>query len=232
MPRLCLVTGANRPRGLGFEVCRQLALKGDHVLLAARTLDAAQKAAALLAAEGLPVTAEAVDVADPASITALAARLKKAGTPLDVLVNNAGLLPSPDRTVLTTPDEDFVTALNVNTLGPLRLARALAPLMRDGGHIVNVSSGMGQLSAMDGVYPAYRISKTALNAVTRVLASELAPRNIKVNSVCPGWVRTDMGGPNAPRDLPEGAASIVWAATLPKDGPTGGSFRDGKPLPW
>ncbi|HSS66369.1 MAG TPA: SDR family NAD(P)-dependent oxidoreductase, partial [Gammaproteobacteria bacterium] len=125
-------------------------------------------------------------------------------------------------------------SFDVNTLGPLLVAKSLVPLMRrnDYGRIVNVSSGMGQLSDMDGGYPGYRISKTALNAVTVILARELEGTNIKANSVCPGWVRTDMGGDNAPRSPEQGADTIVWLATLPDDGPSGGFFRDRKRIAW
>ena len=123
-------------------------------------------------------------------------------------------------------------AMETNTYGALRLAQALIPLMEGQGTVVNVSSGMGQLSDMNGCCPAYRLSKTALNAVTRILADELKDSGIKINSVCPGWVRTDMGGDNADRPVAEGAAGIVWAACLPEDGPSGGFFRDGQPIPW
>ena len=121
---------------------------------------------------------------------------------------------------------------NTNTLGAVRLIQALGPLMKPNGRIVNVSSGMGQLSDMDSRVLGYRLSKTALNAVTRVFSRELEKQNIKVNSVCPGWVQTDMGGPNATRTPAEGAASVLWAARLGPDGPSGGFFRDGKEIPW
>ena len=119
-----------------------------------------------------------------------------------------------------------------NAYGPLRLCQALIPLMRGHGRVVNVSSGMGQLSEMNGCCPGYRFSKAAINVLTRILADELRDTRIKVNSVCPGWVRTDMGGPNAERSVEEGADTIVWLATLPDDGPSGGFFRDRKPIPW
>lgn len=130
-------------------------------------------------------------------------------------------------------DEDEVLAtMRINALGPWRTVRALASLMSNGGRIVNVSSGMASLTDMGSNYFGYRASKTMLNVLTRVLAQELKPKGIMVNSVCPGWVSTDMGGPSATRSLGEGAAGIVWAATLPPDGPSGGFFRDGKALPW
>ena len=119
-----------------------------------------------------------------------------------------------------------------NTLGPLMVSQALIPLMQGSGRVVNVSSGMGQLAEMNGGYPGYRLSKAALNALTRILADELEDTSVKVNSVCPGWVKTDMGGPDAPRTPEQGVQTIVWLATLPDDGPTGGFFRDKQPIPW
>jgi NAD(P)-dependent dehydrogenase (short-subunit alcohol dehydrogenase family) len=172
-------------------------------------------------------------------VKALARNLEQAYGRIDVLVNNAGIFPegsdpaiAKNPSVLTVPPEMVLQAFEANTLGPYRLCQALVPLLKDGGRIVNVSSGMGELTDMQGQYPAYRMSKTALNALTRILSQELAGRGIKVNSVCPGWVRTEMGGANATRGIPEGIQGIVWAATLPDDGPSGGFFRDGKPLPW
>jgi NAD(P)-dependent dehydrogenase (short-subunit alcohol dehydrogenase family) len=125
-------------------------------------------------------------------------------------------------------------ALETNTFGAFELCRLAVSLMEKNryGRIVNVSSGMGQLSEMDTGYAAYRLSKTALNAVTAIVAAETKGKNILVNSVCPGWVKTDMGGASAHREIPQGGRSIVWAALLPDDGPTGGFFRDGEPLSW
>lgn len=151
---------------------------------------------------------------------------------LDVLVHNAGIYPGGRA---STIDLEVVRqALDVNAIGPWRMSMAVLPLMRRHryGRIVNVSSEAGSLASMGGDTPAYNVSKAALNAITRVLAADLRGTGILVNAVCPGWVRTDMGGPDAPRSPEEAAAGIVWAATLPADGPTGQFFRDGKPLPW
>lgn len=227
-PRIALVTGANRERGLGFETCRELCKKGMRVLLAARDEAQAKAAAQRLAKDGLEVLPVGLDVANDVSrVSAIAAILKQHGR-LDVLVNNAGIFR--DGTDLPTIRESFET----NTLGALHLAQLVIPTMlKNGwGRIVNVSSGMGQLSEMNAGHPAYRISKTALNAVSKYLSEETKGKGILVNSVCPGWVRTEMGGANATRSIPEGIAGIVWAATLPDDGPTGGFFRDGKRLSW
>lgn len=231
--KIALVTGGNR--GLGFETCRQLGRIGFHVILAARDTAAGEQAAQTLRDEGLEVEFQQLDVTDSRAVRRVADYIGESWGRLDALVNNAGIFPDSQAesgTGLETPPEPVLKAFAVNTLGPLRLTQALAPLMRRGGRIVNVSSGMGALGEMGGGWPAYRISKTALNAVTRIFASELKDTPIKVNSVCPGWVRTDMGGPNAPRLPEQGVETIVWAATLPADGPTGGFFRDKEPIEW
>ncbi len=163
------------------------------------------------------------------------ARLAELG-PVDVLVNNAGVIAESgesSRDALSVSADLLRTAFESNTLGAYRTIQALAPGMRERsyGRIVNVSSGMGQLSDMNGGHPAYRLSKTALNALTRIFAQELGP-SVLVNSVCPGWVKTDMGGPGATLEIEEGVQTIVWAATLPDDGPTGGFFRNKQPIPW
>ncbi len=237
--RIALVTGANR--GIGLEVCRQLAKKGDTVLLGARDMARATSAADNLKAEGVDVRPVALDVTSPGSIAALKALVEKEFGRLDVLVNNAGIQREApgswnvaDASVFNLSPENLHATLATNLEGPLALCQAFIPLMQKNGYgrVVNVSSGMGQLSDMGGGWGAYRLSKVALNGLTRMMAAELGQTDVKINSVCPGWVRTDMGGPNATREVQQGAASVVWAATLPGDGPTGGFFRDGQPLPW
>ena len=156
---------------------------------------------------------------------------------LDVLINNAGIFPDPtpgkgQDSVFDARLETVRRGLETNTVAPLRLCQILIPLMQGKGRVVNVSSGMGQLSEMNGCCPGYRLSKTALNAVTRIFAEEMRQTGVKVNSVCPGWVRTDMGGPGANLSVEEGTAGILWAATLPEDGPSGGFFRNCEPIPW
>lgn len=230
---VAVVTGANR--GLGLEVCRQLARRKMRVILTSRDPDRGRVAVEQLRGEGLRPEFFALDVTDGSGVDALADHLRSGPGRLDVLVNNAGIFadPSgPEASVFAADLETLRSSFETNALGPLHLCQALVPLMPAGGRIVNVSSGMGQLSDMNGGYPAYRLSKTALNALTRILADELRERGIKVNSVCPGWVRTDMGGPNATRTVSEGADTIVWAATLGTDGPTGGFFRDRQAIPW
>ena len=237
--RIAVVTGGNR--GLGLETCRQLARAGLAVVLTSRDTIKGDTAALWLRREGLRVDRFDLDLEVPDSITRLAAHLEQTYGRVDVLVNNAGILPGPaDRTapdpasVFRARITDFRAAMTTNVYGPLLLAQALVPLMRTGGYgrIVNVSSGMAQLSDMGGAWAPYRTSKTALNALTRILAAELGDTNILVNAVCPGWVRTDMGGPNATRSPEEAVDTIVWLATLPDGGPSGGFFRDREPIPW
>mgnify|MGYP000432238135 FL=1 len=234
---VAVVTGANR--GLGLETCRQLARRGSSVVLTCRSQARGEAAAAQLRDEDLDVRFQRLDVTEAAAVDALSAFLQAEFGRLDILVNNAGVFSDPYDPADPAPasifnaDLDTIRrALETNTFGALRVAQALIPLMNGRGNVVNVSSGMGQLSDMNGCCPGYRLSKTALNAVTRILADELKHTAIRVNSVCPGWVKTDMGGAGAERSVQEGAAGIVWAACLPDDGPSGGFFRDGKPIPW
>jgi NAD(P)-dependent dehydrogenase (short-subunit alcohol dehydrogenase family) len=173
-----------------------------------------------------------LDVADAASITAAAALVKARHGRLDVLVNNAGILLDGKTDLLEQEADILRRSLETNTLGPLLLVLAFAPLMTRGGRIVNVSSGGGQLSVPSTWAPTYSISKTALNAVTVKLAEALRPRGIAVNAVCPGWVRTDMGGAKATRSLQQGADSILWPVLQAAPGVTGGFFRDGERLAW
>jgi NAD(P)-dependent dehydrogenase (short-subunit alcohol dehydrogenase family) len=229
---VALVTGANR--GIGHEVVRQLAERGYEVLLSARDGEKAERAARELAeSTGASVRAVTLDVADPNSIEQAASRLHGDPGRLDVLVNNAGI--GTDWGVSgTAPDFEAIgQALNTNFYGAYRLTVALLDLLRasEHGRIVNVSSGMGGITEMGGWSPGYRVSKAALNAMTRILSTELKDQAVLVNSACPGFVNTDMGGQfGAKKSVEDGAAGIVWLATLPDDGPTGGFFRDGKEI--
>jgi NAD(P)-dependent dehydrogenase (short-subunit alcohol dehydrogenase family) len=219
---VALVSGASR--GIGAEIARELAEDhGFRVFAGARNPDAVERR------DGVePIR---LDVTDEDTIFAARERIEGDSGRLDSLVNNAGVYGDP----VGAANYDLDGAhgvLEVNTFGPWRLIEAFLPLLRrsDAPRIVNVSSGAGQLSDMNGGRAAYRVSKTALNALTRTLASD--ERWVKVNTMCPGWVRTDMGGPTATRSVEEGADTAVWLATLPDDGPTGGFFRDRKPIPW
>jgi NAD(P)-dependent dehydrogenase (short-subunit alcohol dehydrogenase family) len=229
--QIAIVTGANR--GIGLEVVRQLARKGMTVILGSRDLEKGTAAAAKLVDEGLQALPRQLDVADSDSITQLATQVEQEFGRLDVLVNNAGILYDTWQQASTANLDTVQEAIATNTLGPWRMCKAFVPLLRRSqqGRIVNVSSEAGSLTSMGGSTPAYSVSKAALNAFTRTLAAELKDSGILVNSICPGWVATDMGGTGG-RPVEDGAASVVWAVTLPADGPTGGFFRDGKPLPW
>ncbi len=230
--RIALVTGANR--GLGFEVCRQLASEGFLVLLTARDAAKAETAARKLENVGT-VESLPVDVADAASIEKAAEVVASRYGYLDVLVNNAGINYDTWETAENADiDSTVQETIATNLLGPWRVSKAFLPLLRKSraARIVNVSSEVASLARMGAGPPAYQVTKTGLNALTRTLAGELRDTGILVNAVCPGWVATDMGGAGAPRSVGQGASSIVWAATLPDSGPTGGFFQDGKPLPW
>lgn len=226
--RVAVITGA--ARGLGLETARQLAEQGLHVVLTGRNeSDLAAAARDLPGAEW-----HVLDVADDASVAAFFDWLETAHGRLDVLVNNAGrIYGAHRRRVVDTDAAILAEAIDNNALGAFRMMQRALPMMaRHGyGRIVNVSSGMGALTDMGSGALPYRVSKTALNALTILTAHE-APAGVKVNAVCPGWVRTDMGGQGASRDVPSGARGIVWAATLPDDGPTGGFFRDGRRIAW
>ena len=230
--RTAIVTGANR--GIGLEVCRQLAQQGYHVILTARNETQGLKVRDKLLKENLQVSFRHLDVSSSDSIRAFATRLDEDERTIDVLVNNAAIYYDSENEARDPDFEKAEKAFRTNVMGPWRLSVALLPclLRSEAARIVNVSSGAGALKGMQGGTPAYSMSKAALNVLTIKLAAELIQDGIKVNSVCPGWVRTDMGGPGAPRSVEEGASGIVWAATLPSDGPTGGFFRDGKPIEW
>ncbi len=227
--RVALVSGGNR--GIGLEIVRQLAGRGITVILGSRDEESGRASAWGLSGD---VVVRQLDVTDEGSVARLASFVEDDFGRLDILVNNAGISNDDGQRGMNADLDRVRDALEANLFGAWRLCEMAIPLMQRGGYgrIVNVSSGMGALEDMGGGSPGYRVSKTALNALTRILASELRGSGILVNSVCPGWVQTDMGSSRAPRPVEEGADTPVWAATLPKGGPTGGFFRDRRPIPW
>ena len=228
---VALVTGGNR--GIGLEVCRQLAAKGLRVILTARDPAKAKAAAASLGGAGR-VVAATLDVTDLPGARRLADDLAAQGLHVDVLVNNAAVLVAESAGAMETPIAEFRRTFDTNVFGAISVSQAFVPGMvsRKYGRVVNVSSLAGQLSSMGTYAPAYSMSKSALNAFTRQLAGATKGTGVLVNSGCPGWVRTDMGGPGAPKSVEEGADTIVWLATLPAKGPTGGFFSDRTAIDW
>jgi NAD(P)-dependent dehydrogenase (short-subunit alcohol dehydrogenase family) len=221
---VALVTGANR--GIGLEVCRQLAHSGHDVVLGSRDRAKGERAAAGIEER---VRVLELDVADPRSVDRAASELEH----VDVLVNNAAILYDTWANAVDADLAQVHEALETNLFGAWRMTQAVLPQLRRSAHgrIVNVSSGSGSLSDMGAGTPAYSVSKASLNALTRILAAELCADGVLVNAICPGWTATDMGGGGG-RPVQAGAASVVWGARLDDDGPTGGFFRDGRPLAW
>lgn len=229
--KIALVTGANR--GLGFETCKQLSQLGVTVLLTSRDPTKGEVAAKQLIDKGLDVIFYQLDVSDGSNIKDIFTKIENQFGRLDILINNAAILYDKDQSTMNADLELVSKALTTNLFGPWLLCQAFIPLMEKNGYgrIVNVSSGAASMHYMEGGTPAYGISKVALNALTRKLASELGRKNVLVNSVDPGWVATDMGG-HGGRPIEDGCRGIVWAATLPNNGPSGGFFHDGEPELW
>ncbi len=235
---MAVVTGANR--GIGFEVVRELARAGLKVVLTCRDEAKGKEAQSQLASEGLNVDMRAVDVTASGSIRDLSLYLRKNYGRLDVLVNNAGIMldrfddGEPVMSIIDCDLNDVRKTMETNVYGALSLIKELLPLMKENhyGRIVNVSSGLGQMSEMGAGYAGYRLSKAALNALTCMVADELTSENIIVNACCPGWVRTDMGGKHAARSLEEGADTIVWLCQAADGSQSGKLFRDREEQPW
>jgi len=232
-PTITVITGASR--GLGRAAARRLAREGHTVIATARRLADLDSLRGELGKDGHGIECRRLDVNDEESTMALRRWLDDRHGRLDVLINNAGISTGRfGMSLLELPLDDLQATLDTNLYGMIRVTQALLPLMRRSraGRVVNLSSSMGQLAEMAAGAPAYRISKTAVNAFTRILAVELAGTPIKVNAACPGWCRTDMGGAEAPRSAEEGIDTVVWLATLAADGPTGGFFQDRQAIPW
>lgn len=230
--KVAIVTGGNR--GIGFETCRQLSRNGIQVILTSRDEKKGLQAADSLRSEGFEVGYYPLDVTDSDSISELKTYALSNHHAVDILVNNAGIYIDRGMSVFEVPINLIQETMKTNFYAPLNLCRAFVPRMQENGYgrVVNVSSSMGSITSMGGGSAAYKLSKTALNALTRIMAGEVNDEEIKINTMSPGWVRTDMGGAGAPRSLVEGADTIVWLATLPGDGPSGGFFLDRKPTAW
>lgn len=238
--RVALVTGAGR--GLGLAIAEQLAAMGMKVIIGGRDEQQGLAARNRICDSNGEAYYVRLDVTDPTTIVAAVGHITDTHQRLDVLVNNAGIMVDGDTSILELPLTLLQNTLETNAFGPLLLSQVCMPLMKaqQYGRIVNISSTLGALSEItnpESSYaemqtPAYRLSKSVLNSITVMLAKELRGSNILVNSVCPGWVRTDMGGPQAPLSTEEAAATPVWLATLPDDGPSGGFFREQQPIPW
>jgi NAD(P)-dependent dehydrogenase (short-subunit alcohol dehydrogenase family) len=231
-PKTAIVTGANR--GMGLEIARQLVREGVRVIIGSRDPAKGERACAGLKAGDLAAS-HALDVNDTRSVRRFVEFVdRNFGAPA-ILVNNAGTYPeSSEARVVDTKTSLWRETFETNLFGAVRMCREVVPLMQRVayGRVVNISSGLGQMSKMGEGSPAYRVSKAALNALTATLAAEVKGSGILVNSMSPGWVRTDMGGADAPRGVDEGAETAVWLALLPSTGPTGQFFRDRKPIPW
>jgi NAD(P)-dependent dehydrogenase (short-subunit alcohol dehydrogenase family) len=228
--KIVLITGANR--GIGFETARQLATRGFYVVIGARSEQHGDKALRELEGVG-KVSLLVVDVSDSKSIAMAASKFSSFGR-LDVLVNNAGIYPDEGVSVLTISREQLANTFQTNTFGPLEMTQAFLPYLKksSAARVINVSSGYGQLDGLSANVPSYCLSKLALNGVTIMLAAALKEHQIAVNSMCPGWVRTDMGGSGAPRSVQEGADTAVWLATEADQNLTGKFFRDRKEIGW
>jgi NAD(P)-dependent dehydrogenase (short-subunit alcohol dehydrogenase family) len=231
--KIAIVTGANR--GIGYEIARLLLKEDVHVVAGVRNPGQCERTAAALTKEGGNASAYPLDVNDTRTVRLFIEHVVKQHGMPSILVNNAGIFPeSSVAKVEDTPTSLWRQTFETNLFGAVRMCREVVPHMKKlrYGRIVNMSSGLGQMSQMTAGSPAYRVSKAALNALTLTLAAELKGTGILVNSMSPGWVRTEMGGPDAPRSVEEAADTAVWLSLLPSSGPTGQFFRDRKPIPW
>lgn len=225
MKKTIIVTGANR--GIGFEICRQLAEQGHDVLLTARSAEKGQKSA-----DELGISFMQLDISSPDSISTFIHQFSAQFDALDVLVNNAGIFSDKDKRASNPVFGDIRSTMETNLLGPWQLIVGLLPMLKkaEDPRVINVSSGLGAMNEMGGGYPAYRLSKVGMNAMTRMFHAELGDQ-LTINSYCPGWVKTDMGGPGATRTLEKGAETGVWLATAATI-PNGKFLRDKEIIKW
>jgi NAD(P)-dependent dehydrogenase (short-subunit alcohol dehydrogenase family) len=231
--KVALITGANK--GIGKEVARQLAKLGYAVFIGSRDMHRGLETAEELCHEGYEAVFLHLDVTDPVSIKNAVGTFSQKASHLDVLINNAAILEDHGENLTNMNAEMLERTLKTNVIGPILVSQDFLPFLKlapNGGRIINVSSGAGALGGMETYAPAYSISKTALNAVTKQFSAALRADNIAVNSVCPGWVRTDMGGPTANRSVEKGAETIVWLAAETPQHETGKFWRDKAEISW
>ena len=230
--KIALVTGGNR--GIGLEICRQLVQENIFVILTARSESKGKEACKSLKESESKIIFHQLEMTDVNSIINIVEFVKSKFGRLDILINNAGILIDENQSALKVSMNIIKETFETNLIGPYKLIQSFIPLMKQNnyGRIINVSSGMGSFAEMGSGYAGYRISKTALNAMTKILANELAGSNILINSMSPGWVKTDMGGPNADRTVQEGADTAIWLSILPNGGPSGKFYRDKKVIDW
>ncbi|MBS1544993.1 MAG: SDR family NAD(P)-dependent oxidoreductase [Bacteroidetes bacterium] len=226
-----LVTGANK--GIGLEIARQMAGSGFDITISGRSEQRLREASDILERNGIEVHLLLMDVGNDASVEAAAKAWSAGGKKLDVLINNAAVAIKGDRSLTVSPFEIFDETIQINSYGPLRVTRAFLPMMNKPGRVIMMSSGGGSMTdPVEGWSPSYCVSKTMLNGLTRHLAYELEKSSIAVNAVCPGWVKTDMGGKGATRSVEKGAETPVWLATEASQLLSGQFFRDKKSIPW
>ncbi|MGB0523622.1 MAG: SDR family oxidoreductase [Flammeovirgaceae bacterium] len=231
--KVAIVTGSNR--GIGFEICSALGKSGMHVLLTARNHEQGLAAAKTLQSENLSVSFHPLDVGQQETVTTLANYVETHFGRLDVLVNNAGIMIDKIQSIVDADIDVIRQTMEINFYGVLHMIQAFTPLLHQSlsGRIINISSGLGALNDMGAGHPGYRISKTSLNALTAILAGELQNSSIKVNAMCPGWVKTEMGGKGAPRSIAQGADTAVWLATAAAEAiPHGKFLRDRTIIDW
>ena len=230
--KVAIVTGANR--GIGYETCRQISQLGIVTILTSRDETKGLEAIGTLRRDGIEVLYHQLDVADPDSISRMRQYIGEEFQRCDILINNAGVFLDRGVSIFDLSADLLEETLRINFLGALKMCQEFLPLMQENryGRIVNVSSSMGSLAGMGAGSAAYKLSKLMMNGMTRIMAAEIDQANIKINTMAPGWVRSDMGGSNAPRSLSQGADTIIWLATLPQDGPSGGFFEDRAPAAW
>jgi NAD(P)-dependent dehydrogenase (short-subunit alcohol dehydrogenase family) len=231
MKKTILITGANK--GIGFETALQLGKLGHEIILTSRDADRLKEAFEKLKNEDIDVIGLLLDVSSETGIKSAVTEFSRLNKTIDVLINNAGIGLKADKSLLKNDEAVLFETLATNSIGPLRVSKAFLPFINRPGRIIMISSGGGSMTdPVGGWWPAYCVSKSLLNAITRHLALELAPENISVNALCPGWVRTDMGGPDASRNIEKGAETPVWLATEANQKLTGMFFRDKKQIPW